>query len=129
MAFDTESSLSVTVKCDDDGVLIVPQGDLDEETVPTFGYCLDDAFDTNRTPIRIDLSQVSFIDIVAYRAMMRFGDRCARRNVANEWLHPSSSVELMFRVLGPPRGELVDGDPPVSQPGRDKLHGQAAASS
>jgi anti-anti-sigma factor len=106
MAFDTESVLSVTVKSDGDGVLIVPQGDLDQDTVPTFEYCLGDALQTRRTPIRIDLNQISFIDIAAYRAIMRFGDRCERRNLVNEWLNPSSSVELMFRILGLPLGEL-----------------------
>jgi len=110
MAFDTESSLSITVKCDGDGVLIIPHGDLDEETLPTFEFCLGDALDTRRTPIRIDLSQVCYIDIVAYRAIIRFGDRCERCNVVNEWLRPSGSVELMFRSLGCPRGEVVDAD-------------------
>jgi anti-anti-sigma factor len=134
VAFDTKSCLSVTVKCDGNGVLILPQGDLDEETIATFEYCLADALETRRTPIRIDLSQISFIDVAAYRAIMRFGDRCERRKVVNEWLHPSSSVELIFRTLGSPRGELVDGSSGsdlrrVSRPGRDRLHGQAAASS
>jgi anti-anti-sigma factor len=110
MAFDHESSLSVTVKSDGDGVLIVPQGDLDQDTVPTFECCLADALEMRRTPIRVDLSQISFIDVAAYRALMRFGDRCERRTLVNEWLNPSSSVELMFRVLGLPLGELyVDG--------------------
>jgi anti-anti-sigma factor len=109
MAFDGESSLSVNVKCDGVGVLIVPRGDLDEGTVTTFEYCLADAFETRRTPIRVDLGQVSGIDIAGYRAIMRFGDRCARHALETEWLNPSKSVELMFRVLGSPRGELDDG--------------------
>ncbi len=118
MAFDTESSLAVAVKSDGDGLLIVPEGDLDEETTATFEYCLDDALETGRTPIRVDLSRISFIDIAAYRAIMRFGDRCERRNVVAEWLHPSSSVELMFLVLGSPRGERFDGGKGVGTPSR-----------
>ena len=128
MAFDAESSLCVTITSDDNGVLIVPQGDLDQATVPTFEYCLGDALETRRTPIRVDLSQISFIDIAAYRVIMRFGDRCERRNLVTGWLHPSSSVELMFRILGPPRGALLDGDsesdlPWLSQPGSDEPSG------
>ncbi len=108
MAFDSESSLSVTVRSDGDGVVIVPQGDLDQETVTTFEYCLADALTTRRTPIQVDLSQISFIDIAAYRAIMRFGDRCERRNVVVEWLNPSSSAQLMFLIHGSPLGELHD---------------------
>jgi anti-anti-sigma factor len=106
VAFDRESSLSVTVKADGVGVLIVPQGDLDQDTVMTFEHCLVDVLQTRRTPTRVDLGQISFIDIAAYRAMMRFGDRCGRRNLVNEWVNPSSSVELMFLILGLPLGEL-----------------------
>ena len=91
MAFDHESSLSVTVTSHGDGVLIVPQGDLDQDTVPTFEYCLADALATGRTPIRVDLSQISFIDIAAYRALMRFGDRCERRN-ARQRVAPSEQL-------------------------------------
>ena len=83
MAFDRESSLSISVKCDGVGVLIVPQGDLDEETVPTFEYCLDDALQTGRAPIQVDLSQISFIDVATHRAILRFGHRCERNRLVN----------------------------------------------
>src|SRR5262245_22381342 len=105
MAFDRESNLSVSVKSEGVGVLIVPRGDLDQETVTTFEYSLADALDTRRTPIRVDLSQISFIDITGYLAIMRFVDRCERTHVDNEWFDSSKSVELMFRILGSPPGE------------------------
>ena len=108
MAFDTESTLAITIRSDGDGILIAPRGDLDEETVPTFEFCLDDALETGRTPIRIDLGQILFVDITGYRAMTRFGDRCERRNLVTEFVNPSSSVELMFRILGSPRGARFD---------------------
>ncbi len=108
MGFDGESSLAGTVKCDGVGVLIVPQGDLDQETVQTFEYCLDDALQTRRSPLRIDLSQISYVDIAAHRAIMRFGHRCERHNLVNQWLNPSSSVQLMFLIHGLPLGEIHD---------------------
>ena len=125
MAFDRESSLSITVKCDGVGVLIVPHGDLDQETVPTFEYCLDDALETRRTPIRVDLGQICFLDIAAHRAIMRFVNHCERHSLVTEWVNPSGSVELMFRILGSPGGQLFDGPnesdlPSVSLLGRDR---------
>jgi hypothetical protein len=77
--------------------------------VPTFEFCLADVLETGRMPIRVDLSQISLFDVAAYQVLIRFGDRCERRHLVNEWVNPSGSVELMFRILGPPLGELVDG--------------------
>jgi anti-anti-sigma factor len=105
LAVDQESRLTVVVTTDGDGVLIVPQGELDQETVPTFECCLADALETSAR-IRVDLSQISFIDIAGYRAFMRLGDHCLRNHLVNDWLEPSSSVQLMFRILGPPTGDL-----------------------
>jgi anti-anti-sigma factor len=106
MASDGESRLSVTVTSDGDGVVIGLRGDLDQDTVLCFESCLTDALDTRGRPIRVDLSQIAFIHVAGYLAMVRFGDRCERGHLTNEWLNPSKSVQLMFRVLGPPRGEL-----------------------
>jgi hypothetical protein len=77
--------------------------------VPTFEFCRADVLETGRMPIRVDLSQISLFDVAAYQVLIRFGDRCERRHLVNEWVNPSGSVELMFRILGPPLGELVDG--------------------
>ena len=101
MGFDGESSRAVTVKCDGVGVLIVPQGDLDQETVQTFEYCLEDALQTRRSPLRIDLSQISYVDIAAHRAIMRFGYRRERHNLVDQWLiRGQAAVELMFLIHG-----------------------------
>jgi hypothetical protein len=54
------------------------------------------SLEAQRTPIQSDL----VTGIAAYRLIMRFGDRCERRNLATEWQCPSSSVELVASPRG-----------------------------
>jgi anti-anti-sigma factor len=107
MTLPTRSSLSVTITSDRYGLLVAPCGELDRETVPTFVECLDGAVERGCSPVRVDLSGISFLDLAGYRAFVRFGERCHRRGIVGVWVRPSSSVLLVFHMLGEPRGKVL----------------------
>jgi anti-anti-sigma factor len=104
-----ESGVSVSVVFDGDGALVTTRGELDRATVEVFDARLEDVVETRRSPLLIDLSGISFADVAGYRAMVRFSQRCAREGLANIWLPPSRSVQLLWRILGHPGGAIADG--------------------
>src|SRR5262245_26974183 len=101
--------LSVTIEAGGDGVVVVPCGELEAETLQLLTRCLAAALDAGCTPVRVDMSGISFVDVAGYRAILRFAEHCRVGNVVVEWLRPSRSVQLAFRILGPPDGVIVDG--------------------
>jgi hypothetical protein len=40
------------------------------------------------------------------RAIVRFGEWCARRRLTNIWLSPSTPAEPLWRIFGEPRGAI-----------------------
>ena len=104
-----ELGLWISVESAGGGVLVVPRGELDHETVSMFAHCLDSAAAAGCSPVRVDLSEVSYLGVAGYRAIVRFGERCRRDGVDVTWVHPSGAVRLLFGILGEPAGDTVAG--------------------
>jgi anti-anti-sigma factor len=102
MTLARKSSLSVAITADGHDLLVAPCGELDWETAPTLVHCLDGAVDAGCSQVRVDLSGISFLDVAGYRALVWFGECCKRRGIVCAWLRPSSSVQLVFDILGQP---------------------------
>jgi anti-anti-sigma factor len=107
MTLRTVPGLSVAITSDRHGLLVAPCGELDRETVPMFVHCLDGAVEAGCSGVRVDLSGISFLDIAGYRALVRFGERCHRRGIVGVWMRPSSSVLLVFHILGEPHANIL----------------------
>jgi anti-anti-sigma factor len=103
------SRISVSVTWDGNGALVTAEGELDRSTAKIFDDRLSKVLASGRSPVAVDLGGISFIDVSGYRAMARFSERCRREGVENVWLPPSRSVQLLWRILGPPGG-TIDGD-------------------
>jgi anti-anti-sigma factor len=106
MTLPTGSSLSVAITSDRHGLLVAPCGELDRETVPMFAHCIDGAVEVGCSPVRVNLSGISFLDIAGYRALVRFCERCHGCEII--WVRPSSSVRLVFHILGEPHAKVSE---------------------
>ena len=101
--------IAVTVVPDGAGVVVLTAGELDRATAPILALRLADVVAMGRSPLTIDLSGISFADVGGYRALAEFADTCRRRGLANHWAHPSSSVRLLWSILGTPDGTVLNG--------------------
>ena len=102
MTFDLESRLSVWIESDGLGEVSMVSGELARDTTLLFTRCLSRALKARHSPLRVDLSDITYLDVAGYRAIMDIDQRYRRRNIALVWLQTSNPVWLLFRTLGAP---------------------------
>ena len=114
---DAASALRRTgfhARADDDGVNIQLLGELDMATAPRLGRVLDEALDTMPDTVRLDLSELTFLDSTGIRVLMT-ASRRARDQSCSVILHaPRAHVLRTLKLTGVDRLMDIDSRPPRS---------------
>ncbi|MFP5372213.1 MAG: STAS domain-containing protein [Actinomycetes bacterium] len=98
-----------------DGTIVLTlQGELDMATAPGLGQAINQALDTLPTSLRLDLSELSFLDSTGIRVLIAGCRRAAVQGCSFILASPSRSVLKALRLTGVDRLMVIEGGRPDS---------------
>lgn len=99
---------------DGDGVAVRLRGELDMATAPRLGAVLDEALDAMPHQVRLDLSELTFLDSTGIRVLVTACHRAKDQNCRFTLQSPRDAVLRTLKLTGVDRLMVIDSRTPRS---------------